>query len=107
MTFDFAKAISSLNTSIKYFDFGKIKSLLIFKHSSNHEDICLISIIFFIFLFDNIFDNIFKCFEKDNRPVDTEDIFRGFEADKWQCEDVHGNKYQKGDKLISCCEYLM
>ena len=48
-----------------------------------------------------------RYFEKDSSPVDWEEIFRVEEDDHYQCEDLHGNKYQEGDTVTSCCECLM
>ena len=41
-----------------------------------------------------------KCFEKDDIPVDTEEIFEEY------CEDIHGNKYEEYLETTSCCECL-
>ena len=46
-------------------------------------------------------DPPFSCFEKDNVPVDTKEIYEG------HCEDIHGNKYQEAYTTTSCCECLM
>ena len=43
----------------------------------------------------------FTCFEIDNVPVDTEQIYEG------HCEDIHGNKYEESYTTTSCCECLM
>ena len=43
----------------------------------------------------------YTCFEKDNVPVDTEQIFDG------HCEDIHGNKHEEKSTTTSCCECLM
>ena len=43
----------------------------------------------------------YTCFERDNVPVDTEEIYEG------HCEDSRGNKYQEQSTTTSCCECLM
>ena len=39
----------------------------------------------------------YKCFEKDDRPVDVGEIFENC------CVDEHENKFKAGDVLTSCC----
>ena len=43
----------------------------------------------------------FTCSEKDDVPVDTEEIFEG------HCESIQGNKYEEHSETSSCCECLM
>ena len=43
----------------------------------------------------------FTCSEKDDVPVDTEEIFEG------HCESIQGNKYEENSETSSCCECLM
>ena len=45
--------------------------------------------------------SLYTCFEKDNIPVNTEEIFEG------HCNDIHGNKYQKDSTTTSCCDCLV
>ena len=42
-----------------------------------------------------------ECFEKDNIPVDTEEICEN------HCEDIHGGKYEENSTISSCCGCLM
>merc|ERR1719282_1858836 len=43
----------------------------------------------------------FTCSEKDDVPVDTEEIFEG------HCESIQGNKYAENSETSSCCECLI
>ena len=49
----------------------------------------------------SINNNSYSCFEKDNIPVDSMEIFEG------HCLDANGNKFRTDEYLTSCCHCLM
>ena len=54
-------------------------------------------------LFDCSFLNVptYKCFQKDDAPVDAEIVFDD------ACKDLHGNKHKNGTTLTSCCQCIL